>query len=78
MMSYGEKPAINFNVYLENKHLELFAPEDHPKLAHFIAAMRDYKEAAKDTKFRKSEKNWMVKDIKHKSLKKDLGIKKVS
>ena len=75
MMSYGGKnPAVNFNVYLENKHLELFAPEDHPKLAHFITAMRNYKEAAKDKKFRKSEKNWMVKDIKHKSLKKDLGI----
>ena len=75
MIAYeGQKQAINFNIFLESQKLELFAPEDHPKLAHFIISMRNYKDAIHNKKFRKSEKNWLVKEIKHKSLKKDLGI----
>ena len=75
MISFNDKkPAVNFNVFLNNEKLDLFPPEDHPKLFQFINAMIDYKQAVKDKKYRKSEKNWMIKDIRHKSLKKELGI----
>ena len=59
MITYEEqKQAINFNIFLENKKLELFAPEDHPKLAHVIISMRNYKNAIHNKKLERVKKVW--------------------
>ena len=74
MFEYEDRLPINFKFFLDFKEYKIFPPEDHPQLAYFVSSMIEYKKAFSDKKYRKSEKNILLENIDHKSLKKHLGI----
>jgi len=74
MFEYDDQLPINFKFFLNFKEYKIFPPEDHPQLENFVNSMIGYKRAFIDKKYRKFEKNILIKNIDHKSLKQHLGI----
>ena len=69
----GKPTPIHLEISFMGDELEILDPVSVPKLGYFFDAMADFKKA-RNSGFRVTKRDQLVKSIEHKELKKHIGI----